>query len=593
MTDNRTPVALIALPSSPYFLGCFDVTNFQSFWLSHPVPGSVAVDYIKKGMHIYGREHLAIVKLTNGTWEVCRSKNYGIDWAVVFTTMDEIYDITLIRYGWAIMNTSEGFYETVNAGTTWTQIANLPPAPNAPSITNIGISNDTIPTGTDVLLCTDGRYIWRSTDTARTWTLVLDQQALGRIYNTGPYSAYQRFTYSGISSPCIAGACDLVICGHGPYISLSLDGGLHWVDMQRWAMYYEGNCNSTLSVIWARMGKANANPPPFVIKQVLIESVNGPTADDIHFVLRYDDRIPMSGESTLYSRVFISRSCPVEAIPIIFDYKFQQYLSLNDNSNQISAFNLPITGSDQISSLIFSAQTKIDSTTGHSVISLKYSNDNGQTWTDIDTSSIPVMNQSGLPIYNLSDLGDSFAKNTWVYGSCDNHGSWISSGSRLQNLSQEMDLMLGTKKSQAFSLGAIVSKDRTKTVQLDMMLQKARTKTFPLDTILIGKSKPSWLADAMVEGIGTKHFGLDMNIGLDHSQDWQMDARLWATYKMIYHLDLLLGGHSQTQYLLDMILERYRLNQRLSKMENITPQFLDLDVPFIPSTPYNSALESL
>lgn len=49
----RTPVALIYLPNQPYLIGTFDTTNFTNWWRSKPFPD--AIEFIKKGMHVYGR----------------------------------------------------------------------------------------------------------------------------------------------------------------------------------------------------------------------------------------------------------------------------------------------------------------------------------------------------------------------------------------------------------------------------------------------------------------------------------------------------------------------------------------------------------
>ena len=124
--SSMTPVALVSLPNLPYLLGTFDTQQFREWWRSAPFPDDL--EDIKKGFHIYGRTHLVLAKRKDGRWAVYRSKNYGIDWERVWLAAEGeiIYDIVLITFGWAILNTSLGFYETTSAGKNWTLVLGLP-----------------------------------------------------------------------------------------------------------------------------------------------------------------------------------------------------------------------------------------------------------------------------------------------------------------------------------------------------------------------------------------------------------------------------------------------------------------------------------
>lgn len=113
-----------------------------------------------------------------------------------------IYEMILIKAGWIILNTSLGFYESVKAGSdgSWTQISELPGATAVPAFCNIGAG--------DILLCTDGRYIWRST-IRRDWTLVCDQRSIGhrRLYKKmdSILDIGFQWTYGSPLTPAIAG----------------------------------------------------------------------------------------------------------------------------------------------------------------------------------------------------------------------------------------------------------------------------------------------------------------------------------------------------------------------------------------------------
>lgn len=592
---NRTPVVLMSFPNCNYFYGTFDTVAFRQWWRSRPLPGNI--ESIKKGLHIYGRAHLAIAKLIDGTWAVYLSKNYGIDWELVFSTSEKIYDIVLIEFGWAIMNTSGGFYETTNAGRDWTLILGLPSAPVAPAFANVGGGSLSTP---HILMCSDGRYIWRSTDAARHWTKVCDQRAIKRYIPDGLNSKTggdrNSITYNGPTYPCIAGACGFVIAGFGPFMTYSYDNGDHWIEnYHTWDDFVHHNDQwewnyPPLNLVWYRF--YSGDKPQFLIKQLLVTSVDGPNAYNVRFLLRYDDLQAVGADGKLYSRVFTT-------YPFYFGtdqylgwrYEFQQYISPT-NTEQISAYDVAVLGSVANERLTFSAQTRIDSS-GNQIPSLKYSLD-GDVWTDIDLNNIQIGTPEGLPLYGGQSFGDSFSQNVWIYSNCDNKGHWnYINGGKRQNQSQELDILVEKEKSKTFSLGAIVSKKSAETVQLDTILQGTGLEDFLLDQILEGQNTIKWRINTIIKGQASQEVSLDAILSASHIQNQELDAILQVGIKRFYRLGLLLGGKTPVTFQLDMMLERYRLNERLSRMENVTPQFLDLDVPFIPSTPYNSSLETL
>lgn len=567
----------MSLPNLPYFIGTFDTENFRQWWRSKPLPDDIV--YVRKGLHIYGRTHLAIAPRRDGLWGVYRSKNYGIDWERVFLTAETIYDIVIINFGWAIMNTSGGFYETVNAGTSWTKILDAPPAPRAPAFCNIG--------GGDVLICTDGRYIWRSTNIARSWSQVCDQRSIKRHNGS--------FNYTGPSHPCVAGANDLAICGFGPFMSISMDGGLTWNHHHWWDDYWKDPIYPIFppaSVVFDRQPAAANKSPTYIIKQLLISSITGPRPEDVTFLLKYDDLTPIAGETKLYSRIFKTIP-PWYPAAQVWRYQFQQYISPADGY-QLDAYDLPITGAAGNDRLAFSAQTRIDPATGQQVPSLKYSHDGGISWIDIDLNSINVGSPDGSPIYGGPSLDDSFARNVWVHGTCDNAGRWcFTDGTRRQNLSQEMDLCIMAKASKECDVDVVIVATGTKPQQLDAFFSNRRDVVSQIDELIQGRNTKICLLDALVEGVSSRQYQCDAITADDLSSDYQMDIKLWGRFQRLYHLDALLKGKNGAPYNIDMVLIRYGLNKRLSDTENTIPQIFDIDVPFIPSAPYNSRQETL
>jgi len=438
----RTPVALIYLPNQPYLIGTFDTTNFTNWWKSKPFPDTI--EFIKKGMHVYGRKQLVIAKRTDGRWAVYLSKNYGIDWESVFLAEvgEVIYEMILIKFGWVILNTSTGFYESVKAGSdgSWTLISSLPGASAVPAFCNIGEG--------DIILCTDGRYIWRSTDKAHTWTLKCDQASIGyrtAHYGTSGYpKAPQNSGYAwrgGPTYPAIAGANGEVLCAYGPFITWSNDGGLTWESNQFWDKMvdypgYTAESGGALfppsSIIYDRFPSSSTGNANFVIKQILVSEVVGPYQTDVRYVVRVDDLNPAPGQTKLFSRVFFGKhgwfhhnvigEISIDPWPKM-RAKFQQFISPDENLNQLSCFETAIMGSVGIDKVVVSAQTTVDSE-GNPLPSFKYSIDGGDTWNTLDVGTLRVADSEGLPVSGGTFLDDTYAKVVWVWGSCDNVGYW-------------------------------------------------------------------------------------------------------------------------------------------------------------------------
>ena len=585
MSTSMTPVVLVSLPNLPYLLGTFDTTNFRQWWRSAPFPDDL--EEIKKGFHIYGRTHLAIAKRKDGRWAIYRSKNYGIDWERVFLAAsgETIYDLVLITFGRAIMNTSLGFYETVNAGTSWSLVLGLPSAPTAPAFCNIG--------GGDVLMCTDGRYIWRSTNIARAWTQVCDQRSLQRLV---PGNVW--ITYTGLTSACIAGANGYVVCGFGPHMTISEDAGLTWfAGDHQWEWYVAGDIGNVFSypnptLVWDRF--VPVSPPQFVIRQIIVSSINGISPTDVTFLLRYDDLFPMAGQSQLYSRTFASY--PYNNRYIAWKCIYQQYISPGAGS-QLSAYDLPITGSSTNDKLAFSAQTRYDTVQSKYIVSLKYSTDGGVSWIDIDVSNITVGNaDDALPYAPGSTLflDDSFAKITWIHGGCDNVGDWdVITGNRRQCLSYEMDAGVAKKSSESYQVDGTLLAHHQKSQDIDAHVEAAISKPYDLDVMAEGLTSKSYQIDRTLEGLVTKSQDLDAICVAGVTISDMLDVIMWANPAKYYHLDIMLNGRIAKTYLVDAILVKDRLNEKLSTIEREMVQFLDIDVPSIPYAPLDSRQETL
>ena len=586
MTSSMTPVVLVSLPNLPYLLGTFDTTQFKTWWRSNSFPDGV--ENIKKGFHIYGRTHLAIAKRVDGRWAVYRSKNYGIDWERVWLASvgETIYDIVLITFGQAILNTSLGFYETVNAGTSWNLVLGLPSAPNAPAFYNIGDG--------DILMCTDGRYIWRSTNIARSWTNILDMQT---ILHTDCRNRYYRGYYTGPSIPCIAGANGKIIVAHGPHLVMSINNGFDFEPCIYWnaagvnIFSIPATNLPPQAVVHDRMWPMSTNPG-FLISQIMVSSVDGPGPSGVVFVLKINDVRPVAGFTDLFTWVFKTwngNSCwkPV----------FQQYIMPKEGEGNIAGYDVAVLGQSYNDKLMFSAQTRTDPVTKNPIPSLKYSTDGGETWIDVDLTKINIGDPDGGGIYGGSMLDDNFVKIAWVGPSCMNYGYWgYTELYKRQCQSYEMDVNLEWPKRTAsidYQLDARLGEGHSKSQEIDAILSAYIAVPYNIDYTAEAIHSKSYQLDRKLEAFISKEYDLDTVVSANASINDMLDVTLFATAKKYYHLGLLIQGKTSFAYNIDAILVKNRLNEKLTGIVREIPQFLDIDVPDIPYAPLDSRKETL
>jgi hypothetical protein len=568
------PVILVTLPSQNYFLGTFDTINLQTWWKSEPLPAEVTE--ITKGMQIYAEIQLAAARLKDGTSAVFQSKNYGRSWRTVWNESEEIYDIVKINNGWAILNTAGGFYETVDAGSNWTKISSLPSAQRC-AIANIGNG--------DILICTDGRLIWKSTDIAHTWRKVCDQNAVWLGYINAP----TRY-YSGPSFPCVAGACGMVLASHGPFISVSINDGDSWGPLQFWN-YWSYQYPGLQGLIDDRLIRTlKTGQPEFIIKQILLASIDGMQPFDCTYMARYDELKPLPGETQLFSRVFKSQKYSryvSDDWKFSWKYLFCQYLSPSDNSQQLNAYDMPFTGTALNDRAVISAQMADDGN-GNPVPHIRISRDGGATWVDIDLTDVRV-GTGPTQIMGGPFLDDAFIKNTWITTWCGNDAWWVTKlGYVCRNLTYDMDYCVTARK--------------TKPYQTQSIIAKRLTATQDLDTIIYFKRNVAQQMDALADGLATKGYPIGFRLAAFPHLPQEFDAIIsedkTSTYqadhlaeKRIYksiRMNALVLSQSENAYQMGAFLVKTDINQRLSDIERIIPQFWDVYFPDLPYSPYDS-----
>ena len=604
---SMSPVALVYLPDQPFLLGTFDVENFKTWWRSRPFPE--AIDFIKKGMHIYGRKHLVIAKRADGRWAVYISRNYGIDWELAFLAAEGeiIYDMVLIKFGWAVLNTSTGFYRTVKAGVSgsWTKISSLPGASAVPAFANIGNG--------DILLCTDGRYIWRSTNYGVSWSLVCDQASIGRGFEFSSSGKQTKSSIYWTGSPryaAIAGANGVAMCAYGPWTSWSNDGGVSWMGNEFWdgMVWWPGftdesgkECYPSPDIFWNRMPKSASANANFVIKQILVSEA-GRLPSSVKFVVRIDDLNYAPGEQYLFSRVmyaylgWFNHRIIGETSPDPYPklrYRFQQFISPDESLNQIACYETQILGTEGTDRVVVSSQTTVDSQ-GNPIPSFKYSIDGGYTWITLKVGDLKVGDENDAPVYGGSFLDNVYTKAIWVWGTCSNVGRWNSQDSSItQTQSYDMDVEIEGWRwlTEDDKVDAIIEKDGEEPESVDAILEKSPTEPYPVDGLFEGVATKSYRVDRTLEGISEKDVSVDSIVTIDKSEDDSVDAIFEKNIRLIYKVDMGLHDKNSRSYLVDTKLVKDDLNKRLARVRRTFPQVFDLWLPEIPQGVYNSVWE--
>ena len=273
-------VVLTHLPGLNYFIGTFDLTNYQDWWKSAPLPG--AIQNIEHALWVGGPMHLCLAKMVDGTWSIFLSFDYGVNWQLVKNSAVEIMDIELVTFTWVLYSDANGdWWESTNSGLTWSRVCTCGPVGRAFCVIHKG-ENVTV-------FAHDGRYIKKSTDIARTWTTACDLNQV--VIDVDDYRE-EPIQYAGRRVAAIAGANGTILASNGPWLARSMDNGNEFTCNHSWDTVY---VNDAVQVLDFETNEIHSCFPPidvvennrdnFLITDLVISSVDGPTGGDVTFIL--------------------------------------------------------------------------------------------------------------------------------------------------------------------------------------------------------------------------------------------------------------------------------------------------------------------
>ena len=513
------PAIFVKHPNQNRFIGTFDMTNLEIWWLSEPLPGDVVevvdVDWA------YAQYHVCVCRMNDGTYSIIRSPDYGQSWVEVKNLAETIYSVTRIDYGWLMAATSTGWYESMNSGLTWTKVS-----ASAPGCRAVAVIGD------NVLIAHDGRYVWRSVDYARHWSQVLDCR---NIYYKQPHGGFRTQTYSGDVIPAVAGFGNQVFAAAGPYLLMSDDEGQSWTMPWGWPSMYGGSS-----------GNPSINPyfgSSRLIQIVHTGAYNDPENPGItyqQFVHTWMFRvyIPTLG----IVRCLVSNGGDFEFIAK-FDQPFTGYYS-----GGITAFEVLRPGSEDYDTLVFCPDPKPRS-----------SLDRGWSWSDLDPSEFSVylgdpdqeINASVIP------FTEEFAEYLWSGHPCHNSGTYIREGGPIRRgLSYDLDFKTETEFEETVDIDVLLMVVNESGVDHDLIARKTFESGYQVDEIQKKALSRPYVGNMPLQD--TFDFGANHDFVLVHryTWPWEMDileqkALTLGWYNDILQQTTLVEGHEMAMYLVD------------------------------------------
>jgi hypothetical protein len=568
------PVVLSVVDGKNFLLGSFDTTNFQTWWKSEPFPG--AVDIIRSPIHVYGQYHVCIVKMTNGTYSIYRTKNMGKSWTQVYNTPNVIYTLTAIDYGWIVGSTSAGWIESkLDSGYTWTSISSF--APGCKTVINI---ND------DILFAHDGTNIWRSTDYARTWSIKLSKTGWTSLpYHPG--YPVESFSWNSNAYPALTGINKFVAVGFGPYLVISDDLG------ENWTTHPTGSHDS-----WYKnngWGRGMFGPAYYTnILQLVHTSMEGKSPNDTTIMARVLDN------ST--NRVYYMCSGPyTPALPGLgtgtgFLWSDPVYImSYNGYENGIiTASDVQNPGASTHSHLatitVYQNNTPI----------VLYSINGGYNWAGVNASSVTVY--EGDPAQEIvSPIGQQvfdeeyFTTYTWVGAACHNTGRYIDDFNKtVRCISFDVDFLNTFRKTKTLSDDIILMKVKYKTCTYDILNKKTNIKTYTPDVALLKYNiTHNCLMDECTQKTFLKTCTSDVANAERVLLPLLQDATIQKTCNKTLFTRTYINGSLEKTCEMGIKIVDNHVDEIMNSIERYTLQVPDIRYPSIPYKPFDSRTQEV
>jgi hypothetical protein len=433
------PTIIMKLPDQNHFVGSSDAPSWKTWWISHELDGNV--EKIISEAWVYGRYHVALVKMIGGSYNIYRSSDSGRNWYSVYSTSNVVYYLSSM-YGTAILFTSNGVYASIDSGRSFSKIADdVIPAKNIYSCQ-----------GGQIIYVHTGSAVHRSYNYGRTWHKIIDKA--GWLSVSDLYGE-RLFSWTGDSYPALAGFADTILIGFGPYLVMSSDEGetfvTHpsaWSSETDWGFQFSPDSNSR-------------------IIQLILTGVYGSSPSDCTWMAR------VWLKSSNVVRHLFTPTHPINDETNVRKYwhpKFDQPFTSADEGH-LTAYEILRVGTDIWDRLVFSAQSRYSTQKGEFEPSLKYSIDGGEHFIDLQVES--VLTPEGFVIPGTAVTDSYKVRRVWYGPPCHNWGWWeYIIESWVRHLSYDLGVLIKDTRMAQFPSNVDIKKEFENELQLNALLQK-------------------------------------------------------------------------------------------------------------------------
>jgi len=543
-------VILVKLPNQNRFVGTFDLAGWSEWWLSEPIPGDVAE--ILSNSHIYGDYHVCLCKMLNGDYAIYLSPDCGKTWELSLRLTETVYSMTLIDPGWMILSTSGGWWETQNTAHDWAKISSQ--AQGCKKVINIGA---------DILLGHDGRYIWKSLNYGRNWRVVLDCRSFNYYWYHGSYGHYD---YSGqLFTEAFDGVYNQVVVGIGNKLFVSDDQGEHW------------------NAPWMFIGGPSYIPDMArsdrLILQVLHTDCWGTTPKDNSWMMRVY-RIPEGNVRHWYINdpyAIIGQDMGINQASVNANYiaVFDQVFTGSESGNLVS-YDVLRPRSEFKDLIVFSCQSRFNSTRGVYEPSVKYSINGGKTFIDLDVSQFKVY--EGNPDDGNFSLGgpfllDTFTTRTWTGYPCHNYGSYIVTDGKWERaISYDMGYRAKGVVRKEFNLQSRIKKVQSIAVALENVQKKQMEFSYGLSAPNQKQMKKDYQLKSPVQKSFLKRVDLAAKLVQRNRWPYHFESSLTGKNVLKYQFESSATDESSKSYGLATLLVKDMFDWMVLRMEKFSMQ---------------------
>jgi len=529
-------VTLVKLPNTPKFLGCFD-NNYDSWWYSNPLPGSV--DEIVDSTWAYGQYHICFAKMLDNTYSIFQSKDYGVNWVQVLNFSYTIYTIIRIDYGRLLCSTSNGIYESTNAGTTWSKISS-----QTGLVTIKEVGDDKL-----VGITSSGNCLYSSNGI--TWTSASTLTSTGITITSSTSTNCRKDCIDGQNGIVLNiqyyGASTSIDC----YMGYSQDYGHSYFTGYPSGHYWGNNTvvhwNSNNSFMtyglgWINNGYRYSGPITKIICTGM-RSNGFPT-----FVIQQK----LNGTNTL-RHYYAYMVVPSEAPQYAYYYFVARFDALESTATDLSAKEILSVGTGTYQRTVVFTGANTDGTPR-----VVTSPDGGYTWINQDVTSATIY--SGPDMSQEIGIGgafleDSYISTMWTGPVCHNSGSWNSSGYLQMGISYEMDFLtrLAVSREQSYSMDIYNLVPHIKTFHQDILFQKPSTKSYVFDALFRSPELFTYSMDVLNQKANLKQYSMDVLNQKANLKQYTSDVLNMHFWTELYALDEWVQKVCLEQFDMDII----------------------------------------